>query len=575
MAGVLKPSSVPSFSASCPPRERIGRRLVVAYAADDLALFEEASEASEASVVAPPVPIPQTTYSLKAPSIDNYPTLNSAPKLVTEEATQSGSVPGLDDLTAAGSQANEAVTKAASEATAAALDAFSDLSSTVGGATDQITGAASLFSDQLFGTVTSVTQSLGEQLGSGAKVVEGAAGGALGVANEALGGVTSAVTEATSLAAATTAELEGAATSALTTVTEATGSALSGVVGSLPPEVRDGLGVAASSLAGATSSLAQLINQHPNEAATVAGVAGATVFVNWYGSSFAGFSGELDPATVKALLQDDSGKDAILIDIREEEQRETDGLPELKLGARYRAAALPLSAADAFMIKQTSDRQALRLGVSAALIAGLKQVQKSSSSSVVIMDAKGQGNTAKELARALRKEGVSQAYVMRGGFEGWVNADLPVAEDGAEYSASPALFVKDEIELLASQAKLFAQQLQRPENALPVLGVTAFASVVLINYHTTLQVIGLWGTAFSIYNGSALGLLNKVLSTATGAISSKAEPKAKKVPAPIPPPPSPVKVAEPSALAAAIAAASVDEDMGSSSVAVAKQSAVE
>ncbi len=48
------------------------------------------------------------------------------------------------------------------------------------------------------------------------------------------------------------------------------------------------------------------------------------------------------------------------------------------------------------------------------------------------MDAKGQGNTAKELARALRKEGVYQAYIMkarRGDTEGGVllsTHDVPV-----------------------------------------------------------------------------------------------------------------------------------------------------
>jgi hypothetical protein len=45
------------------------------------------------------------------------------------------------------------------------------------------------------------------------------------------------------------------------------------------------------------------------------------------------------PAQVFALLNNDK---VFLVDIRPEEQREEEGLPELKLGARLKVAAFPV-----------------------------------------------------------------------------------------------------------------------------------------------------------------------------------------------------------------------------------------
>ena len=51
---------------------------------------------------------------------------------------------------------------------------------------------------------------------------------------------------------------------------------------------------------------------------------------------YAGYSGELSPEDVRARLQGEEGpgRQTVLVDVREQEQREQDGIPQLKLGAR-------------------------------------------------------------------------------------------------------------------------------------------------------------------------------------------------------------------------------------------------
>ena len=146
--------------------------------------------------------------------------------------------------------------------------------------------------------------------------------------------------------------------------------------------------------------------------------------------------------------------------------------------------------------------------MAAALISGLNRVK--SSSSVVLMASKGASST-RDLARALRSVGVYNAYGLKGGFEGWVGASLPVTE--GEYDDSATSFLRDEIEVVV-------EELKKPENRIPVIGSSVLAFTALINYHVTFEVIGLWGTAFAFYNGSALRLVQSVAAGASSLLLS-------------------------------------------------------
>jgi hypothetical protein len=59
-----------------------------------------------------------------------------------------------------------------------------------------------------------------------------------------------------------------------------------------------------------------------------------------YKGRYGGYAGEAAPEKVyELLLQDDN---IFLVDIRPEETREKEGLPQLKLGARFKVATFPM-----------------------------------------------------------------------------------------------------------------------------------------------------------------------------------------------------------------------------------------
>jgi hypothetical protein len=158
------------------------------------------------------------------------------------------------------------------------------------------------------------------------------------------------------------------------------------------------------------------------------------------------------------------------------------------------------------------------------------QPVKSAIYSVVIMDGRG-GATAKELARALRREGVYNAYTLTGGFSAWQSADLPTTS-ASDYSASAGDLLRDEAEALGSRfgglSVWASEQFSDPATALPTAGGVLAGTIILANYATTLKVIGLWGLSWSLYEGITTGSLEagiKAASKAIDGVTGKATPK--------------------------------------------------
>ena len=60
----------------------------------------------------------------------------------------------------------------------------------------------------------------------------------------------------------------------------------------------------------------------------------------------------------------------------------------------------------------------------------------------------------RNVAKALRKEGIYQAYVMKGGYSKWQKEGLPTA-DGPEYEIDAALYIKDEVEAVSVKVGKF------------------------------------------------------------------------------------------------------------------------
>ncbi|GAX84176.1 hypothetical protein CEUSTIGMA_g11599.t1 [Chlamydomonas eustigma] len=435
------------------------------------------------------------------------------------------------------SESASALTSTVSESASSLKEASETLTSTMTEATSSAAEAMSEVTDSLTLSMSAATQDVLEKVEEQAAAVQDLLQEVVAEFGDVREGAASAVAE-------TVEELQ------LT----ANGS-LQQILGVLPPDVRETVLAVVAVVTAAVSSVSDTATHYPRESAVAAAVVAVPVIMGVIKAGKPeGYSGDIEPALVRALLQEDIealaeldpslyrrlqknavGKnlDYVLIDIREDEEREGKGRPELKLGARFKVAALPLSTADTLISPDLARRgrnmEVLKLDIAAAIIAGLKEV-KSQLANVVIMDNTG-SSKAREVARALRREGVFQAYVMKGGYQQWVSQDLPTSE-GATYETNASLLIKDEVEFLTEKAQATWEEVKKPEVGLPILGGTVVGSIALINYHTTLQVIGLWVLASSVYNGTAFSFASNSVSTIAklvggGGSSKSTEPNSK------------------------------------------------
>ncbi|XP_059292411.1 uncharacterized protein LOC132045853 isoform X3 [Lycium ferocissimum] len=119
--------------------------------------------------------------------------------------------------------------------------------------------------------------------------------------------------------------------------------------------------------------------------------------------TYGGYAGDLSPKSSFELLKGD--RNAVLIDIRPEDIREKEGIPDLRRAARSRFANVTLPEIDGSVRKLFKSRRELDDYLLAAVIRNLKIVQDSSQ--VIVMDANG--NNSKGIARSLRRLGIKEA----------------------------------------------------------------------------------------------------------------------------------------------------------------------
>jgi hypothetical protein len=86
-----------------------------------------------------------------------------------------------------------------------------------------------------------------------------------------------------------------------------------------------------------------------------------------YKGRYGGYAGEAAPEKVYELLSQDDN--IFLVDIRPEETREKEGLPQLKLGARFKVAAFPLQVRWAVIRVQVQQWRGIAGTVAAAVAA--------------------------------------------------------------------------------------------------------------------------------------------------------------------------------------------------------------
>lgn len=210
----------------------------------------------------------------------------------------------------------------------------------------------------------------------------------------------------------------------------------------------------------------------------------AILGVSYWVLVYGGYSGDLSPQSTLALLKEE--KNVALIDIRPEDLRARDGVPDLRRGARVKYASIVLPEIDGTVRKLMKSERDLFDMLVAAVIRNLKVVQDRSK--IIVLDS--DGTRSKSIARSLRKLGVKKPYLVQGGFQSWVKNGLRIKELKPETTFT----------VLNEEAEAILEDI-RPTPVQIVgyaLGFVA-ASYALSEWEKTLQFVGVIGLGQTIY----------------------------------------------------------------------------
>lgn len=210
----------------------------------------------------------------------------------------------------------------------------------------------------------------------------------------------------------------------------------------------------------------------------------ATLWVSYWFLTYGGYAGDLSPKSTFELL---TGKEnVVLIDVRPEDLRERDGIPDLRRAARFRYGNVTLPEVDGSVRKLLKSGKDLDDTLIAAVIRNLKIIQDRSK--VVILDA--DGKRSKSIARSLKKLGVKRPYLVQGGFQSWVTEGLRVKELKPETTLT----------IINEEAEAILEDLN--PTPLKVVGYGmgfVAAAYALLEWEKTLQLIGVIGLGQTIY----------------------------------------------------------------------------
>ncbi|KAH9726874.1 Rhodanese domain-containing protein [Citrus sinensis] len=270
---------------------------------------------------------------------------------------------------------------------------------------------------------------------------------------------------------------------------------------SLPPEIRDALnlyedravklwrpvGSALQQVSVAIEGLERSLGFDPNDPIVPFVVflgTSATLWIFYWWWTYGGYSGDLSSKSTLELLR---GKEnAVLIDVRHEDLRERDGIPDLRRGARFRYASVYLPEVGGSVKKLLRGGRELDDTLTAAVIRNLKIVQDRSK--VIVMDA--DGTRSKGIARSLRKLGVMRPFLVQGGFQSWVKEGLRIKELKSETALT----------ILNEDAEAILEDINPSPVQFLGFGVGCFAVLyVLLEWEKTLQFIAVIGLGQTIY----------------------------------------------------------------------------
>ncbi|KAG8054354.1 hypothetical protein GUJ93_ZPchr0001g31091 [Zizania palustris] len=138
-----------------------------------------------------------------------------------------------------------------------------------------------------------------------------------------------------------------------------------------------------------------------------------TIGLSYWLFAYGGYSGDLSPESTLELLRNDDK--AVLVDVRPEDLRVKEGIPDLRRGARSKYASVASPEIEGSVKKLLKGGRDVDDVLLAVVIRNLKLVK--GDSKVIIMDANG--TQSKAIARLLKKLGIQRPYLVKGGFQSW------------------------------------------------------------------------------------------------------------------------------------------------------------
>lgn len=208
-----------------------------------------------------------------------------------------------------------------------------------------------------------------------------------------------------------------------------------------------------------------------------------TIGTTYWLFTYSGYSGDLSPESAFDLLKNDDK--AVLIDVRPEDLREKDGVPDLRLGARSKYASVASPEIKDPVKSMLKDEREFDDALLAVVIRNLKLVK--GDSKVIVMDSNGA--RSKAIARLLKKLGVQRPYLVKGGFQAW-SKNLRVKELKPETALTS---INEDVEEILERIK--------PTPTLvfgSLLGLSAL-SYALLEWEMTLQYIAVLSVGLTIY----------------------------------------------------------------------------
>ncbi|KAK3166221.1 hypothetical protein QOZ80_1AG0042990 [Eleusine coracana subsp. coracana] len=415
-----------------------------------------------------------------------------------------------DQATAAG---NDAVERALSDAPFPTTfpDDATELEDSVARFIDKLGKQVFQAEDALTEAYDKLRLSAYDALGAWRRTVRGAIGGlkasvdaskekAAGGATDVSGAFQEKVAGAGALAADVLRKAIVAAEDSLGNAVTFAASSYGTAKSSLPPDVRDLLssseekaslvlrpvGNALQQAYGVVEGVEKSVGLDPSDPIVQLAVllgGSATVGISFWLFAYGGYSGDLSPELTLELLRNDDK--AVLVDVRPEDLREKDGVPDLRRGARSKYASVASPEIKGSIKKMLKGGRDVDDALLAVVIRNLKLVK--GDSKVIIMDANG--SRSKAIARLLKKLGVQRPYLVKGGFQAWTK-NLRVKELKPETALT---ILNEDTEEILEQIK------PTPTFILgSLLGLSA-ASYALLEWETTLQYIGVLGILLTIY----------------------------------------------------------------------------